>query len=668
MLLGPCLLAGVGIVGLVLAVMGAYSTAAALVVGSILAVGGLWLARGRADERAPAPSSWPAVAACALALGFVVWAGWSPSQHLLINQDPGGYTETARWLVRDGSLEVDAAQGGLSGDPAVRFESNAAYDMGGGRLEFQFNHLTSVILAAAYDVGGYRLMFRMPALIGGVGLLCVYAVAVAATGRARLSLLAPGALALSAPFLYVTTDTFSEPLTMALLWAAMFALLLAHRRPSVAIGALGGFLLGAITATRVDATLYVALAVPLCAASLLASPDRAVRRARTAAFGAAALAALVTGLVGWVDLNWWSGHYVQHLHDEVASLRLLLVVSVVVSALGAAAWCLLPALRKAGARLADRGAAVAAAVVALVLLAAWLVRPRVQVTHGPTVIPILEGIQARDGLAVDGTRRYAEDSLRWMGWYLGRVGLAAAIGGLAVATYQTAKGRARPAVVALLVLTLASGALYWSDPRITPYQLWAIRRFVPAVLPGLAVMAVVFAAWVLGGSAGRRWTRTAAVGLLAAAMLVGPATVTWKLRGMRAQPGAVDVVAQACELIGPDAAVLVTGASAQGSLPQALRGWCGVPTGSLVAAASPDDLADIGSQVAGEGRRLLLVSTDPASFEPYAALLAPVDSTTTSRSDHEPRQSVDRAPGSFEPAQGLTLHVAEVSGGPDGQA
>ena len=59
------------------------------------------------------------------------------------------------------------------------------------------------------------------------------------------------------------------------------------------------------------------------------------------------------------------------------------------------------------------------------LLVAWLVRPSVMTTRGaPNAL--VSGLQQRQGLPVDPTRLYSEDSLRWFAWYLGPITVLAA--------------------------------------------------------------------------------------------------------------------------------------------------------------------------------------------------------------------------------------------------
>ena len=143
-------------------------------------------------------------AAVALALAFGAGAGFVSSQHITIDRDPGSYVSTAQWLVEDGSLVVDGRADEFEDVAGLRYQSAAVYDVGDGELEFQFNHFASVPLAVAYDVGGYRLMFRTPAIMSALGLLALFCVTRAATGRPLSSLVAPALMAGGLPLLYAS--------------------------------------------------------------------------------------------------------------------------------------------------------------------------------------------------------------------------------------------------------------------------------------------------------------------------------------------------------------------------------------------------------------------------------------------------------------------------------
>src|SRR5688572_22174350 len=96
----------VGGAALVLAMLGWYSLPLALGVGVPLLAGGVFLAvralgGGRPVTRGDLLG---AIGAVAVALASLAFNGIHPSQHVLIDRDPGSYGVTARWLARDGTL------------------------------------------------------------------------------------------------------------------------------------------------------------------------------------------------------------------------------------------------------------------------------------------------------------------------------------------------------------------------------------------------------------------------------------------------------------------------------------------------------------------------------------------------------------------------------------
>ena len=216
------LTATVGSFGLLLAINGAFRTWRVLLLAvplTALLVAGLW--RGRARATVSGAGQVGAALALVIAIGFAAFAGAKPSQHVLLNRDPAAYELAGRWIAQSGSIDVDARGTAFEGIDGLRFHGVGTYQVPvtrvdaqgnlveppSGDLEFQFNHLTSAVLATAYDLGGHRLMFRVPAVLGALGLLLVYAAATRATRRPLLALTAPLLLAAAMPMLYVARDT-----------------------------------------------------------------------------------------------------------------------------------------------------------------------------------------------------------------------------------------------------------------------------------------------------------------------------------------------------------------------------------------------------------------------------------------------------------------------------
>ena len=601
-LLAVSLLAGVGFVAHVSAVLGRFAPWVALVVGGSLGAGAWWAVARLRPDRTIAALPRADLAAGVVLVVVVLWtafAAWAPSQHVVLDRDPASYLNTAAWLAGGGDLQAEVARGGLEvleGDE-VTYRSIAVYVTGPGRVEFQFVHQTSALLAVATTVGGAPLALRLPALAAGLGLLAVWVVATLATRRPLLALFPVGLLGLGLPLLFAARDTFSEPFSLALVWWAAVLLLAVHERPAVAPAALGGFALGCAVAVRADALLFVAAAVGLSGCSILAAQDD-LRRRRLRAGLVALAAGAIPVVFAAIDLVAMSGRYFEEHVGTVTSAAALVVLALaaVTAALVVArvrpAWV-------GRVRPVPRDWAIGVGVLVVAAFAfAWFVRPHVQ------------ELRFDEGPPRFGGRSYYEDTAVWLSWYLGVVGFALAIVGAGWATIRALRARAPSALVAVLVTTLGLCSIYLVNASVTPEQLWASRRFLPGILPGLAVLAACPILWWLRRSSpSPRW-RLAVASVVVLAALVPLAVTTWPLRNLAQQRGYLDVVLDACDQLGPDATVLVVDPWGADTVAQTLRSWCGVPVG--VPGPGFDDAARerLLEAVESSGRRLVLVAGD----------------------------------------------------------
>ncbi len=134
------------------------------------------------------------------------------------------------------------------------------------------------------------------------------------------------------------------------------------------------------------------------------------------------------------------------------------------------------------------------------------------------------GLSAGEGYAIEPTRTYAENTVTWLSYYLTWPLLALAAVGLAVLAYRAIAAKAE--VVGLPGRRArAQPAVLSRGPQIVPDQLWAIRRFEPATLPGLAIAAGVGAWWV-AHLIGQRWPSVSNRAMSIAAIVVVAAPVT----------------------------------------------------------------------------------------------------------------------------------------------
>jgi hypothetical protein len=617
-----------GAFGLLMAVLGDYSTLPVFLVGAAGTVVLSLLAWPRRSSTGPAPrgARLPAIGMCVVALGFLVWNGVDNGHYVAIDRDPGIYAAAGKWVASDGSLQVQAGKAWSAKGTEFNWSSAGMYPEGDGLLEFQFNHLASVLFAEADDVGGSRAMFALPALLGALGLCAIYAAGCRLVRRPVLVLGAVTALAVSLPEMSVARDTYSETSAQLLLWSGLWLLLTAYERRRLGVALLAGMAVAGTMLSRVDALVYLIPLPMLAAVTLLAARSREDKRFLWRMYGVVLLGAIPMTVLGTIDLIYRTGGYYTALHSQVTLLRFGFVASAVAGLVLVVVWPRLAAVRTWVEEKRAVLGTVVAAVAVFGLLAAWSLRPALQHARGAINLTV-SNAQRAEGLGVDPRRTYDEQTLTWMAWYLGAVGLAFAIAGIGFLLARAVR-RPEPAIVLLLAVAGIGTALYLWTPQITPTQIWAMRRYVPAALPFL-VLASAFA--IDAGvtllpklGLNRAWVRLvpiAAVGAVVAFPLGSVAPV----RNFQSQAGFISVVEKTCDAIGPHAAVIfVPDDRLRLTMPQTMRSYCGVPATQVTRALSAERLRAAAGDWKAQGRTLWVLGSTPDVIARSAPGLSPV--------------------------------------------
>jgi hypothetical protein len=574
----------------------------------------------------------PTLLMLVVAGGFMFVNARSAGEHLLVDRDPGVYLATAGWLAHDGGLVVKTNDAAFGRPPAtaVVYESQG-FTKGASRDELvpQFLHLFPSLIALADGLFGLGAALSLPAVLGGLALLAVYAWAT----RLVPPWFALGAvvlLAVSLPQVYFGRDAFSEETTQLFIFAGLWALSAtdgasaglsagAGDRRVHAIAA--GVLFGLAAMTRIDA--YVALALLAAwGATVLAFSPRGERWSKPpvwVAAGAAVPAAfgIVDGLV--VSRGDYLGDVLNARVIGVAAAAA--VVLVIVGFVGA---------RVRGGVQRRRAVLAVAAGGAVVLLglAAWFVRPAVQTSRSPgraaSLVADEVAVQVGEGLPPDGTRTYNEDTMVWLSWYLGPVALAAGLAGLGFGAVKTLEGRWPPAQVAATLLIGGMTALYIWNPRVAPDQIWAMRRFVPVTVPGLLVLGavVVHEGWRrIARTIGRAPASVLAI-LFGAAAAVVPIMTTSAAADTRELRGARAAIEATCGALPPKALVFIPGQGPFAErLAPALRAFCHVDVAIGRAGEGSGDPAtalQLATNAATAGRPFVVVAGNPDPFGPDA--------------------------------------------------
>jgi hypothetical protein len=548
--------------GLVLAELGRFHLVTAALVEAAGSAAALALRRGRAGW----PRLWPRSAREAapplvvLALALALQA--YPSEYVMGGRDPGVYVAAMGTIGRTGHVawtdptvlsippedrelffrhpvtNDDYSWGRFMGFPLERPET--------GRVVPLFFHLFPAFGAFLFQAMGPRGALATPCVFGVLGTLSFFAAWRRLFGPAP-ALLGALFLCLNVVQVWFARYPMSEGMTQFLLFLGLFAFRLWEERGSGAFGAIAGAAFGLAVLTRIDSLLVV---VPL-------GLYVAIRRAH----GELPWSALRSVAVPFTLL---AGH--AFLHAAVWSRVYLLDI----------------ARRPYWAQPAHVWLLGAAAVIAALLLAHRLERPVVawMDTHGPLlrralmaalvaaalfayfVRPLLSAWAGGDGnppgsaLADPGllrtlgySRLAAHDAQSFvrLGWFVTPLGLVLGLLGLLAVIREWRRDWLFPVLVGVTV-----ALFYFYKIRVYNDYFFALRRFVPVVLPFVLGLAAFWICRVARRRGPPRWVAGALALVLAAAFLKD----TWPLRRYRDWKEAVRFTADTARFFGPEDVVI----------------------------------------------------------------------------------------------------------------
>lgn len=582
----------------------------------------------------------PAGVLAALVLGLVALFLYAqPYEWYFGGWDPGIYVNTGASIAGSGGLQIrDEAVAGLTEAERTLFGKERLglqlkypgfliRDAGRGVVQPYFYHLFPLWIAI-FDAGlGPAAGLLVGPLFCLAALAGIYLLGTALFAP-RVGLCSVLVFGLSIPAIWQARFPTSEPLALFFFVGGWLCVVLFLRAGVGALALLAGLAFACALLTKITAALPVL--VTLAFSSMAAAATGKPRRWRLpAAIGAAFLLVLPyyygpareatrTVLSGVPPL--FSGP------TALALAGLLLACAGALAGRTAARW--LPRHEAAARWAAVSGLAAAA-------LFGYFLRPALERTSDAA-------------------------NLVELGWFVTPLALILALAGMLLLVRRRG-GRDRTAawLVFLSVSVVVTIALLYRK-QIVPIYPWALRRFVPEVLPALAIFAAVALAAVAGG---RRAGRTRAV--VAAALLAG--TVGWGLyRGRHLLPyreyaGARAAIARVAAVI-PDDAVTVC-----------VEGWLATPLHFLhgkntlqASDLTPEKAARVLDAIAARvaaGQDVLLVTDDAAFFthrvglEPLAGV--PFDLPLLEQARGYPREirsfdptvSVFRC-GPFEPGRG----------------
>lgn len=584
-------LLGIGLVALAAAMLGVMEPWLVWPLGLLATMG---LTRLAPRTAVPGPMSLGTVLAIVLATGVIVLGWLAPHEHFLGIRDPGTYVATASWIARQGTLAMEVSVPGV--DPETVVYSSVGFPSVGApaTLRPQFLHLFPSILALVGSTFGLSAMYLVNPVIAGIAVLAFFAFARRMLGETQGSL-ATLLVVLTLPFLYFSRAPFTELTSMAFVFGGLWLLGVVGGSGSRRFGYLGGLVLGGATVARIDGVIVLVGLVAYVTWLDVSSPEDQA----TPILGGAVVAGLLMAGVGMANGLIYSPVYIADHAEFIGAAALAILV-----------------LRLMGARPAEpvrsllrrnrQGLATVVTVgLGLWLAYAWLVRPFVEAPTRSDIYAIA-GLQEQAGVAVEPLRTYAELSVHWLVWYLGIPLVGLGLLGLVVGVRRVLS-KGDPDQGPFVALSAVAIVTYLFRPSINPDHIWAMRRFLPIVIPAL----IVFGCLVVARLAGRHSLVRGVVTLL----LAIPILLTSIPVGLdpEFEDGGATVEA-ICGGLGAEAVVLFTGPSARAlsdSLMPLLRGWCGVQAMAQPPDTTLDeeDVREISSQIP-EDARLWVIGSD----------------------------------------------------------
>jgi len=646
----------------------------ALVANGLRVVPSAWprLIQGRRDHKRD--SGWASwfglMATVAVAAGFAAWQFVEHSESVVVLRDQGVYLQTGYWLAQHGSLPIPVAAHAFGAAHAGLGFSSIGFFTHGTSVVPSLTSGLPMLLAGGFWAHGVNGAAAMGPLLGGLAVLSFGGL----TARLAGPQWAPAGavvLGLTLPEQYSARSSLAETVLQVLLfgglcllvdaltvrpeptvtdwlppegWRRLFSARVWADRltPERTLAGLAGLALGLGLLVSLDSLIYLLPLIPV--AGLLVGGR--LKGSITFCYGVAI--GVAYGLADGYLLSRPFLDSVAHTMEFIGLLAAWLAVltMAVVQLLRVRRprnW-----VRRVAARRPARWLPAFGGLIAVGLLAAFAIRPYIQTVRGAPNLHVYHFIallQRLQGLPVDPTRTYAEDTLYWVIWYiglptvlLGGFGLALLVRQClnALLTWDDPTGAWRNWALPLAIFLIGSVAILW-QPAVVPDQPWASRRLVVIVLPGLILCALWAAAWLTGHARerGARAVTAGVAGVFAVTALVVPTAATTFGAGLthtgrsgglrpsaqglafrRTGVGELAAVEQLCGSIRRDSSVVIVDPLVAARFTQVIRGMCGVPTAWMVdqPAAAVDRTV---SGIMSAGRHPVLLGSRPRQLTAF---------------------------------------------------
>ncbi len=583
-------LAGFGVVAVVLLLLENFKTGLLLGIGFPVALFCFYGVNRFLVPESPASRRERRIFDVLAILFLLVWGvfnSYYTSQNVYLYRDPALYNSTARWLMDHDNIAIPA-ENPFGDNPNLYTTSNSGVDMIKEEPERLYTHGLHVLPSLSAFTGRIfqeSAALKINVLIGSLALLAVYGFTRLLT-KPRWAFLSTAVLSLSLPMIYFSRDMYTEPISMLYIFTLFSLLYFAKKTRNRALWGISGFMAGASLMTRIDAYLGLVGVVSYLAIflALSAKKDKKPNIINISIFFASAFA---VAIIGWLDLTKLATSYYR-FHAQLIQQQLLLVGAVaIVGLITTMLFWKYGLQQKVYKKISSRTTGTIFVVLVSVLIVGLFARPLV-----------IEGIDYYEVQEIGGTQsivvqeeqtpnsigyNVGEQVILWPTWYLGMLFSIFGVLGLLLIIKRSAEDK-NLYLLPFLLTFISISSLYLFKPSITPDHIWASRRLLPVILPGVAVLA----AYLLSSIKIKKLYSIILYIALSAIFITSTLNVSGFLLTEKVRSPLLTQVNDFCAVLPEDSAVLLVGIMGLVSV-QTINSYCGVPTVRYVGSPTQEE-------------------------------------------------------------------------------
>jgi len=417
--------------------------------------------------------------AAVLYLGF-------PTETPIVLGDAGVYANHAVHIERSGRLDIpykamsDAVEAVIDThwyEPQYGKMYAPGFYLTAPAITVQFAHLMPVWLAQVFASFGPAGLFRFNSLLALLAVAIFYGMAEKLMSR-KSAVAAALVFALQPGQIWMARTTLTEIFTQLFLWSGLLLLLYAFENREQKLAGIAGLLVGFTGLLRIDSFLLVPLFIFAHFVIKIALPDKAV--ADKPLWRSFYLVMIPIFALAYCYYVFFSQPYAYALSNLTTKIGIVTILSLGLH-LFACGGCV-EFIRRFF--LSRPMFVVFSCTVAGLAIYAYFIRPNLGNPY------LIKGVFANWNKSI-GLRDFRENSFVNLGKYISPPVIWGAVVGFLLICKRVLSHRLGSLVIMLLVITGGYSFLYLWTPSINPHHIYAIRRFIPMVIPGFIMFAFI---------------------------------------------------------------------------------------------------------------------------------------------------------------------------------